>query len=74
MAVQYTSIGPINSRYTFHNDGGSTVTIQGQIVAFGWDDAEPETVTGFWVHSPDLKPPGLHFFPAAGITDVERVN
>jgi hypothetical protein len=44
MAIHYTTIGPIGA--TFRTDGRKA---DAEIVAFGWDDAEPEKVTGYWM-------------------------
>ncbi len=69
MAVHYTTIGPIDTVLHLH-EGDAEMRKSVRIVAFGWDDAEPETVTGYWVFGQDIKPPGLAFFPAAGITSL----
>ena len=64
MAVHYTSIGPINA--VLHIEGGTT---SARIVAFGWDDEEPETVTGYWMFGSAIHS-GLIFVPASAILEI----
>jgi hypothetical protein len=40
-----------------------------QIVAFGWDDAEPEKVTGYWMLGKNV-PGGLVFLAPSQILEM----
>jgi len=66
MAVNYTTIGPIDT--TLHVEGEQ---VQAQIVAFGWDDANPTQVTGYWLFGPEVNN-GMAFIPVDAITDIHR--
>jgi hypothetical protein len=62
MSVHYTSIGPFTT--TLHFEGER---FEAQIVAFGWEDADPAHATGLWVFGPTVKD-GLAFLPIDAIT------
>ena len=68
MSINYTTIGPITAKLTAE---GQKETTEVTVVAFGWNDAEPEKNTGVWVLG---KAPGLAFLPANEISSLEPMS
>jgi hypothetical protein len=71
MAMHHTTIGPINAKLTVTNvdESGTTIEAQAQIVAFGWDDSDPTTPTGYWYFGKDLVN-GLAFISVNAIQSI----
>ena len=76
MPINYTTIGPINAKMTAKPREGEVKPPEGEVtvVAFGWNDAEPEQITGVWALGAPPKPPGLAFIPRSQIQSLEPTN
>ena len=65
MAINYTTIGPLSA--TVRTDAGKR---EAEIVAFGWDDHDPERVTGYWILGKSV-PAGLVFVAPSQILEMK---
>ena len=70
MAMNYTTVGPVKAMLCAREHQDTEVTV----LAFGWNDAEPEKIAGVWALG---AAPGLTFIPESQIesacSDARRV-
>ena len=76
MTINYTTIGPIDAKMTAKPREGEGMALEREVtvVAFGWNNSEPEQITGVWALGGPAGARGLAFIRRSQIERLEPIS